>query len=312
MDDNNSNKYYLFTVISLITAFIAALAALVNNLSTVINAGFFLHANEYVFMFIFEMAAIVVVILLIPIIPKTSKAIYGALARYTYFKPSYSKVLIICLIAASLVAISYNTYYHSSYYQRGMSIRLNLYKRQLISEANIKHNQGAIKSSAEILRRCYTLFDSYICKQKLHAEEDMIKALDTALWVYNITPDHSLYKENSLKLISQLEVEENISRELKHELEDRIKHLENIYRDGLKAIKKEDYKEAQNIFYQLNKKHPGYMNSHMLANELQNIMMVSNVTDKHINNTIYVSAVINADTIESIIDQLKTHNNRMH
>lgn len=308
MDNSKAKRYYLFSIVGFFLAFIAGLAALINNLSTVINSEFILHANEYIFMFLFEAVVIVIIILVIPFIPKISKFFYARLERREYFKSSYAKIAIASIISVSIILLAYITYYHSLYYKRGMSIRLDIYEDQLVSKANSCHNNGAIEEAIEIFRRCHEIFKSYRCELKLYAEEDIIKKLDTVLWVYDITPDHSPYKKTILNLIRQLEGNKNISKELQYELERRIKHAENTFRDGLKAIKSHDYKSAHESFYQLNKQLPGYMNSHKFVEELQKIIDRPGIAEKLIADTTYVSTVMRTNSLNAVFDQLDIHN----
>ena len=295
---------YLLTTISFIAAFFAGLAALIKNLATVINTEFILHAKEYAVMFKFEILIIATILFLIPFIPRVSKFIYATFSEKNYFKHLYIKILFSFALAICVVAFFLNTYYQFLYYKKGMSIRIDIYKNQLISEANSLHNEGKIREAKKVLQECYQIFDSYKCLSKLNENERLIKALDTALWVFDITPECSKFKQTVIKLIENLEGDREFSMELANEIEDSLEHFKEEFRNALVALKARNYKLALELFNRLNIEQPGYLNSHIFANELQRILIQPNMADKLVENTIYVSTVMRSNSVNSIIDQL--------
>lgn len=303
--DNKSSLAYIIKTISFITAFIAGLAVLISNLKIITNSKIVLQTKEYILMFWSDMLIIVIFLLFVSFTIKISNGIYAIIKAKDYYKSR--PMIITCALSIGILILSYNAYYQFLYYERGMTIRMNIYKNQLISKANALHNQGEISEAAATLKRCYEIFDSYKCKEGLGDEEELLQALDTAVWIYGITPCNSPYKQTVLKIIQKLEGNKIISIDLQISLTNKIRKLNQTFREGILAIKNHEYKLAHKHFSQLNEEEPGYMNSHLFADELVKIIRSPGMEDKRIKNTTYVSAVLRSNSLDSIVDQLNIY-----
>lgn len=305
---SKKQKGNILAIFAIIAAITGGLAAFFKNIDEIVNSGLYLTLKMYGSIFTVDFCAAIFALMLafymrrvVSCLEESPRDYFGKIK--SFYPRFYSGFVL--LILASCIALGV-TYYHARYYRHGLRIGFSIVERQMIDRATLQFNKGNYSEATSILRNCVKLFDSYSSRWELEQAERRAHLLDTATWIHPLIPANSSFKLKNLQVIKKIGGESGVAASIEHELTNEIKMLENEFITALKKLKEKDLILAVEMLRSINGRCPGYGNSHLLIEEIEKLMHCHDKSNYRVNDTIYLTEVMNAKSVEEISQQLNT------
>lgn len=284
--DTEDNSPKVFTNLKFIYLSLGALIAGIISFESQLKKLIESHALEYLLLFIdlFKIEILTILIFLIfgggilSIIKSSAIIVLKMVVKGELGELHISKIInrvVGIFIIIIIIGVCSVSCYHLWYLGIGKYISITNYHRALIVESETAFKKGDIKAAKSKLITCIGVVFSSRCKSRL---AEINKRISQAENMRNLM--QSLKRSNYFGRIKLAEdiyyLEKNMDsfQEILNSVKDDLKRIKIEYITALNFIMSGDIEKAEKYFINVNKKLPGYGDSHILLREIKKLKKI--------------------------------------
>lgn len=183
----------------------------------------------------------------------------------------YSWVAIGISIFAVILGIVSVATFHSWYYAKGKYIYLTNYHRVLIKDSEQAFEKGQIRQAKSNLKTCMSILFSPRCETRyIELNERLDEAQNMRRLLRELKPSNYLGRIKIVEDIYYLDKNEEFFEEASSSLRHELKSIQESYSHSITKLMAGSREEAKRELQDINKKYPGYGDSHIIIRELEN------------------------------------------